>query len=310
MKKNILLSSVISLFALVLLFSCSKNNPTTPEPTETPTVYLSATITPTSTDSPTQSMTPTVTSTASDSPTFTVSPTSTATATATNTPEHPTISGNLVLPSPHQGVVWEVIVDTDMNFNNGIINMAMGTCGSSSNVPYSVTAPAGTYYMYALVKTVGVLTSPPIAGDYLGWYGATYPDNPSEASAVFTADSELSGQDMTMVLAQNNVAGTLTLPANAEGKQMLLAIHPTTDPSEGVFYLALENISGSTGTTLPYQALCYMPGTFYITVQISSNGNTLPRAPIAGDYVGQLSPPAVMEPENDNQPLNITLYTY
>ncbi len=229
---------------------------------------------------------------------------------ATATPVGGTISGNIILPAAELGVTWQVLVDTDMNFNNGITNMVVGICPlGATSIPYSVTAPAGTYYVYALVKTAGALTSPPIAGDLLGWDGALYPASPSSAGVILNSQQQLAGQNITMVAATSNVSGTITMPANANGLPIILIISPTTNPAVAEFYVNVTPVAGMTGTTYNYSTLCYMPGSFYITAQVSGDGSGLPRPPKTGDYVGQ-SVQETMDPTLSNGPYNFSLTTF
>ena len=299
------------LFLVVVLFSCSKTSPISPAPTSTqaaintPTITRTATnVASTATVTPTKTQaaptaTATMTSTRADSPT--------ATSTPTLTPDFGTVSGNLVLPAAQNGIICQVVIDTDMNFGNGITNIFNGVCGSSVNVPYSVTAPAGTYYVYAIVKTVGCPQCPPEQGDYLGWDGATYPASPLAANVVVTANTPAINQDITMVQAVNNVFGTINTSADCDGKNMIIFADTDTDPSSGVFYMKVAPVTGSQPGppwSFTYGMLCYFPGNFYITTEISVDGHALPGAPETGDFVGQTGPVAV-DPALSNGPFDI-----
>lgn len=290
MKKSAIIFLAFVLALATLLFSCKKNNPSSPSG-----ITCTATITTTSTKT---------TSTATATPTSTA----TATPTVTATIDSGTVSGNLILPSAQPGTMYEVLIDTDMDFGNGITNMTIGYCGASANVPYSITAPAGTYYVYAVVKTVSCTTCPPEAGDYLGRVGSTYPAYPGSANVPVTNTVNLTGQDITMVQGVNNVTGSITTSANCDGKNMILIASTALDPNNGVFYDKVMTISGSTGTgpyTFNYSMLACFPGSFYFIVQVATDGHALPGAPEAGDFVGDTGPQTI-DPTISNGPYNFT----
>ena len=97
--------------------------------------------------------------------------------------EYATITGTLTLPAEASGKEYFVLVDNDTTGDNGYINATIGTCGSGTTVDYSISnVPAGTYYLYAVVRIVSVHDSPPEPCDYLGYYG-TGSTAPSDANA-------------------------------------------------------------------------------------------------------------------------------
>lgn len=96
-----------------------------------------------------------------------------------------TVTGNLTLPAAAPGKMWAVLVDNDFDGDNGQIKLVTGSCGSGTNVPYSVSnVPAGTFYIYAAVFVVSDGSSGPQSGDYIGIYGGTLTNPPSSANAV------------------------------------------------------------------------------------------------------------------------------
>ena len=306
MKKVFVVFISAILIASFLLLSCNKSTPTYPVQTITPLPTRTATVTPVV--SATITRTSTEVSTSSSTPTITATVTATITVTMTSTPNYGTLSGNLVLPAAQNGVIYTVLVDTDMNFANGINTMIMGLCGSSASVPYSLTITPGSYYVYALVKTAGCAECPPEAGDYLGWLGAVYPANPAAANTVITANNTLSGQNINMVQAVNNVYGSVITSTNCDTKNILIAADTDADPAAGVFYLKVAPVSGTTGIGpyyYSYGALCYFPGSFYFTALIASNGHALPGAPEPGDFAGNTGAHTI-DPAVSNGPFDIT----
>lgn len=95
------------------------------------------------------------------------------------------VTGNLILPAAASGKTWAVLVDNDFNGDNGQVKLATGTCDSGTNVNYSISnVPSGTFYIYAAVFVVSDGSSGPQSGDYIGIYGRTLTNPPSNANAV------------------------------------------------------------------------------------------------------------------------------
>jgi hypothetical protein len=95
-----------------------------------------------------------------------------------------TVAGNLVLPLEAPGKNYAVLVDNDFDGDNGQIKLVTGTCGSGTNVNYSISnVPAGTFYIYAAVFVVSDGSSGPQSGDYVGIYGGTLTNPPNQANA-------------------------------------------------------------------------------------------------------------------------------
>ncbi len=99
-----------------------------------------------------------------------------------------TVEGKLILPEPAPGREYWVLVDQDFNGDNGFVKYCGGICGSDTAVSYTISdVPAGTYYIYAGVRIVSYFGNPPEVGDYLGIYGGTIDEYPSEPKAVVPA---------------------------------------------------------------------------------------------------------------------------
>jgi len=101
-----------------------------------------------------------------------------------NNKSNATVTGNLILPLAAPGKNYAVLVDNDFNGDNGQIKLVTGTCGSGTNVNYSITnVPAGTFYIYAAVFVLSDGSSGPQSGDYVGIYGGTLTNLPNQPNA-------------------------------------------------------------------------------------------------------------------------------
>lgn len=97
------------------------------------------------------------------------------------------ISGTLNLPAPAAGRQYAVLIDNDIDGDNGSVALTFGTCGSGLSHSYSISdVAAGTYFVYAVV----FLTSnsgPPQSGDYVGISGGTFSNPPAQANVTVPA---------------------------------------------------------------------------------------------------------------------------
>jgi len=130
--------------------------------------------TPTFTPTYTSTVTPTgtfYTDTPTNTPTNTITWTPTTTPTYTNTLT-PNVFGTITLPASSNGKDYAVVIDTDADGGNGWVGVYFGTTNGTNEVQYSLGAPNGNYYIYALVDENGSgLMNGPDAGDYFGYYG-------------------------------------------------------------------------------------------------------------------------------------------
>ncbi len=102
-----------------------------------------------------------------------------------NGPSGATVEGRLTLPTEANGKEYWVLIDNDINGDNGYLRAVSGNCGSGTSVNYSFSdVPAGTYYVYAGVRIVSSSDSAPENGDYVGIYGGTLSNAPSQPNAV------------------------------------------------------------------------------------------------------------------------------
>jgi len=99
-----------------------------------------------------------------------------------------TVNGTLTLPEEAVNKEYVVIVDNDTEGDNGWAAATVGTCGSGTAVDYSITnVPAGTYYVYAVVRIVSAHDSPAEDGDYIGFYGSG--EAPPDSANAIVSDS-------------------------------------------------------------------------------------------------------------------------
>ncbi len=113
---------------------------------------------------------------------WTATPTNTGTATPTPTATQTypiNVFGTITLPAASNGKDFGVAIDTDTDGGNGWVSAYFGTTDGTDKIQYSLGAPDGNYYIYALVDESGDgIMNGPNAGDYFGFYGGTGPFNP------------------------------------------------------------------------------------------------------------------------------------
>jgi len=111
-----------------------------------------------------------------------------------------TVTGTLTFPNAAAGKTYYVLVDTDINGDNGYVKMNTGTCGSGTNVNYEVNnVPVGTYFVYAAVFTVSDGSQGPQTGDYFGIYGGTL-NNPPAGRNVTVASGGVNSINMLLAV--------------------------------------------------------------------------------------------------------------
>lgn len=228
-------------------------------------------------------------------PTFT--PTNTFTSTTTYTPTNTpttatfgTVSGNLILPAVQNGKNWSVIIDNDLNPLNGAYQN-LGTCGSSTTVPYSVTAPAGTYYVYAKVDANATGDGGPDAGDYFGSYGATYPNFPSSPNVTVTNGSLTTGKDINLQIGNANVTCVVNFPADAGGADGVCFADTDLDGGNGFLSKDYQQIIN--GTSYTFHLCVPLPGNYYLVAFIDKvDPPDIYSGPQTGDYLGAYGQPS------------------
>jgi len=227
---------------------------------------------------------PTYTPTDTFTPTLTYTPTNTPT-----TATYGTISGNLILPAAQNGKRWSVLVDNDLNPMNGAYENE-GICGSSTTVPYSVTAPAGTYYVYVWVDANGTGDEGADAGDYFGSYGATYPNFPSSPNVTVTNGSSTTGKDITLKVGNANVTCVVNFPADAGGADGACLADNDLDGGNG--FLSKDYQQVINGTSYTFHLCVPLPGNYYFLAFIDKvDPPDINSGPQTGDYYGAYGQP-------------------
>jgi len=117
----------------------------------------------------------------------------------------------LNLPADAEGKTGVVIIDTDLDADNGVISSLAGACptGTLISVPFD-DVPAGTYFIYGGVWVVGEYGDEPGPGDYIGVYGGTYPNNiPDQPNAIVPASgSKTFNIDLIVISKKSNISIT------------------------------------------------------------------------------------------------------
>lgn len=99
-----------------------------------------------------------------------------------------TVEGKLILPEPAPDRQYWVLVDQDLDAENGFVRFCLDICGSDTEISYTISdVPASTYYIYGGVRIVSSHDNPPEVGDYMGIYGGTISEYPNEPNAVVPA---------------------------------------------------------------------------------------------------------------------------
>lgn len=121
-----------------------------------------------------------------------------------------TVSGTLNLPADATGKTWAVLIDDDMDGDNGYVKLGLGICGAGTEVSYSVSdVPTGTYFIYAAVFLASDGTQGPQTGDYFGIYGGQFPNNiPTSPNANVGSGSNtfnIDLYDFQTIILQNEI---------------------------------------------------------------------------------------------------------
>jgi|GEM_PF-2228050 len=266
MKKIFVVTFLVILSAITALSCKSKSSPAAPASTATPQApVLTLTITPTSTI--TESMTITAT--------ITITATATATVTATATRNYAEITGSILMPADQTGYPYQVIVDLNTDFSDGFY-MKSGTCPAGTSVPYSLTGPAGTYYIYAVVKLQSSAMEPPKPGDYVGIYDgaatAVWPDQVPQQVTVVNNEVK-TGINIKVDQAFVNLNGTYTPVNPSMGiKGGAVFLDADNDPTNG-YYSTDPFITVNGQANYAYNLLCLFPGDYMLYGFIDLDGS-------------------------------------
>lgn len=115
-------------------------------------------------------------------------------------PTAATVTGAILLPEAANGFTYDVLIDEDINGDNGFVAATSGVCGSETSISYSISnVPAGTYYVYGCVHLATEPGSAPGSGDCIGMHGGSIFSPPSAPNVVVPSSGTVTC-DITMVV--------------------------------------------------------------------------------------------------------------
>jgi hypothetical protein len=236
-------------------------------------------------------------------PSATITPTVTATPTAT-TITSGTINGTLTFPSVISGKSYQIFVEKnllDIAYGN-VTNQIQGIINDTNTVPYSLTAPADTYYVCA--ATGG--PNGPDFGDYIGVYGAVYPDFPSYNNVTVTVGQVTDNIDISAAIVSdsNSVSGTITLESSVASDSnyyVFITVNEFTfqngnfNPGQGIIGFS-QGVINNGENSIDYLLPLFFPWSYYINVFVDADGDG---SIGAGDYTGSHATGSI-SPKNNN----------
>ena len=240
------------------------------------------------------------------SPTMTPTMPPTPSITPTNTVTQPEceVNGTITMPASSLGRMWIVVLDDDANGGNGFTSMTSGITMGTTQYSYSLTATAGSYYIYSLVDVNGNGSFDDGGIDYAAIYGAAPPTNPPPvANAAVTFPSSTfdfnveplpgassptitvtpGGPADTPTPVQCILSGTITMPAVSSGQTWFVLLDNDTDGGNGYAGFAMGNTTGT--NQFSYNILA-PEGTYYLYAAVDRNGLGMPSGPQPGDFMG------------------------
>lgn len=100
-----------------------------------------------------------------------------------------TLSGTITLPYPAPNKTLYVMIDNDINGDNGFLYSFQGYCSPDTIENYTINNVAtGTYYVYAAVFVKGNGEGGPQKGDFLGLYGGSLDNPPNAPNVIISAN--------------------------------------------------------------------------------------------------------------------------
>jgi hypothetical protein len=194
------------------------------------------------------------------------------------TPVTVTVTGNVTMPALQAGKTLQVSFYSSLTDLSKPDNSFTTAC-TGTVMAYSLTVSAGSYYAVAVVATSYPGRLVPVAGDYVGVYGKTWPAWPASPNALVSATN--SAFDLSLSTAANNVSGTITIPADKTGKIFYVILDQDTSPGTQN-WTAIEMETCPSGTAIPYGMVAVVPGTYYLYGAVVSSM----APPSTGDYFG------------------------
>ncbi|MFC2088296.1 LamG domain-containing protein [Calditrichota bacterium] len=178
-----------------------------------------------------------------------------------------TAQGTLSLPFEAAGKMWGVLIDTDLDGDNGYTKLVTGTCGSGTNIPYSISGvPTGTYFIYAVVFVVSDGSQGPQAGDLYGIYGGEFPNNmPTNPNAKISTGTQTF--DIDLVTFGGEIPQTAIIAHwNFDEMSGTVLNDQSIYNNDGTIVNA-QWVTGYSGGALQFQDNCYVNVTYNSILQ-------------------------------------------
>ncbi len=218
-----------------------------------------------------------------------------------------TVSGTVTLPAGQNGKTLNIMIDMDLDpTNDNSVGMYQVDISSGTSITYTVqNVPAGTYYIYAGATN----DTPPMTGDAVGVYGATYPSFPASANAVVTSGGTLTA-NITAVAAAPNFSGRVYLPESVTiGRNWGVVIdHDMDGGNENSIGMTIGVINTSQNY-FDYSMVLALPGTYFVYAIVDSAEpyDMFTNGPGCNDLIGFYSVPmpVYFTPWGNNTNINI-----
>jgi hypothetical protein len=317
MKKSLMILAGVLFILFVIISGCKKSSPSSPGATDSPTINATETAAALETAGPSAQATATAaaqqTLTAQATATAKAQETATAEAQATETAVAApgTISGTIIFQTSETGkqLFVGVLHNIDDIIGNPVEQIS-SIIGASTSVPYSITAPAGTYFVLAGSSSS---QGAPAFGDCVGSYNASYPAFPASANVTVIAGQTTYNVNISANTVTNSIGGTATLPAaiTVPNTNYFIAVTRTipvfTDGQSFKDNSTAGEIQSmvSSGNTINYSLANLLPGSFYIEAFVDNDGSGTVST---GDYVGYAGP-FTIDPASNYTGKNVTLST-
>lgn len=153
-----------------------------------------------------------------------------------------TVKGTLTLPATANTKEWVVLIDTDRD-GEEYVAYVLGNCGSGTTVNYSFSnIAAGTYYIYAMVRILSASGTPPENGDYVGIYGGTESNPPSNPNAVIPLEGTVDF-DITLSVMGGSTGGSMSFNCTQGSFSASGEFDPNFNNDQGAGWLDAETFA-------------------------------------------------------------------
>jgi len=181
-----------------------------------------------------------------------------------------TISGVLHLPFDANGKTWAVLIDNDLDGGNGYVRLGTGTCGSGTNISYSVNdVPQGNYYIYSIVYIVGSGNQEPQTGDLIGGYEGNQYNFPPTPNANISSNNQNFDIDLYVLQADLQPSTVIAHWTFDEMSGNTLDDYGLYDNSGTI--VNAQWVNGYSGGALEFQDNCYVNVPYSSSLQPSES---------------------------------------